>query len=209
MASRHGEPLGRAERKGASAFRAREELAQVSTRPFKVVGDDLVGFGGAIAPLVEPVGELFVEVGAPALRGGLVRRVAEQEMPEPVAVVSAPPCALGTDHVLADERGERRREATRVGSERGESVAVKDLPFHRRGLEQQPLVLAQLVEAGCEQRVDRRRDCLLVVCSEDRVGEFLREERVPVGFGDDLRPHLRRHVSPRPGEAGRDHLVDV
>jgi hypothetical protein len=84
-------------------LRDRPELAAVLERPLEVVPEDLVELDelGPVAP--EPQGEEFVELGTGCLGQGVVRGVPDQEVPEPVAVLSDELWLLGAEEVLPDE----------------------------------------------------------------------------------------------------------
>ena len=84
---------------------------------------------------LEPVGEGEVEPGAGRLRDRFVRGVADEEVPEAVAVAAGAGAALRDHEVLARKRAEQPRErvARRLGQERleragGERLAPRPTP---------------------------------------------------------------------------------
>ena len=123
----------------------------------EVVSDDLVPLDERLAVLVEPVGEARVQVGADCLGQGVVGGVADQEVAEAVAVVAGELGAVGTDELVADERGEPGRDLRLLGGERLHGAAVEDLALDRAAFEHPALGFVELVEAGRQQRLQRRR----------------------------------------------------
>ena len=80
-----GEPLARRERQ---RLILPPELDEVAVRLFEVVADNLLALDELPAVLVEPVREASVEVGPDRLGKCVVGGVANQEVTEPVTVIS-------------------------------------------------------------------------------------------------------------------------
>ena len=117
------------------------------------------------------------------------RRLASNELP------LLESCELGRDlttNVVVDERLDR--------------TLGKDQADHRRRIDDRPLVVGKLVEARCQQRMDRRgdRDPAQVAGwfpatvdqakhagVDEHRDELLDEERVALGSGDHLGPRRR------------------
>ena len=172
------------------------ELRLVSGCLLEVVADDLVALDQGVAVLVEPVGEAGVQVGTDRLGERVVGGIADQQMAEAVAVVAGELGAVGADELVAHERGEPGRDLRLLGRQRLHGAAMEDLALDRASLEHAPLGLVELVEAGCEQRLQRRRHVDLLVPGGHR--EHLRDEERVAGrsVGDPL-AQLRRDARPR------------
>ena len=123
-----------------------------------MVADDLVAFDERLAVVVEPVGEAGVQVGAERLGERVVGGVADQQVAEAVAVVAGDLRTVGTDELPADESGEPGRHLRLLGGERLHRAAVEDLALDGAPLEHRAFGLVELVEAGRQQRLQRRRD---------------------------------------------------
>ncbi len=85
------------------------ELDQVAGRLLEVVGDDLVPLDERLPVLVEPVRETRVEIGTHRLWQGVVRSVADEQMPEAVAVLARELSTVGPDQLAAHQPCESRR----------------------------------------------------------------------------------------------------
>src|SRR6266511_4313662 len=100
-----------------------------------------------------------MELGPELLRHRLVRRIADEEMPEPERVFAWKICPVGPDELLAHERlkvaadlcAQLGRRQRRDGSE------VEDPALDRRALDDGALLIAQPVEPSSQQGLDRRR----------------------------------------------------
>ena len=93
-------------------------------------------------------GEALVELGARLLRERVVRRVADEDVPEPERVVAGKPRPLRPHELLAHERRADALETSAVlGRERLHGRAVEDLPLDGAALERGALALRELVEA--------------------------------------------------------------
>ena len=79
------------------------ELAKVVRGTLEVVADDLVLLQESRNRL-DPVGEALMQLGPDLLRQRLVRGVADQQVPEPVGVVSSDLRMVRTDELLPDQR---------------------------------------------------------------------------------------------------------
>ena len=108
--------------------------------------------------LLEPGRVALVQVGAELLRHRLVRRLADQDVPEAEAVDAGERRPVRGDQLLADERAEALLDlaAQLVVGERLDRARVEDRSLDRRPLDRPPLAAAQLVEPRGEQHLDRR-----------------------------------------------------
>src|SRR3954468_10013942 len=80
------------------------ELGKAACGLLEVVANDLLEFDERAAVGFEPGGKAAVQVGADALRQAVVDRVANQQMPEAVAVLVRELGPIWADELLADER---------------------------------------------------------------------------------------------------------
>ena len=133
------------------------ELRVIAGGLLEVVADDLVALDESVAVLVEPVCEARVQVGADSLGEGVVGSVADQQVAEAVAVVAGDLSAVGTEELAPHECCEPGRDLSLLGRKRLHTAAVEDLALDRAALEDATLGLVELVEAGGEQRLQRRR----------------------------------------------------
>jgi hypothetical protein len=181
-----------------------------------VVAEELVQLDQVRAVLFEPGGEALVQFGSRGLGESVVGGVAYQQVAEAESVLGREPGLVGTDQLLADERGEARSQVPFLGSESLDRAAVEDLPFDRATLEDGALPAFELIEAcgqqrlqagrddhltlglaghgqhlGDEQRVTARRMCdLLAPIGGNRFGE----QRVDGVLGERLEPKRARPV---------------
>ena len=125
----------------------------------QVVAEQLVELDqGGSAP-VEPGGELFVQLGAKLLGDRSVDGIVDEHVHEAEAVLAREVGRLQTDEVAPD-RTEQVRPCLRLllgGKHRGDGATVKHHPLDRRSFEHISLRRREPVEAGGEQRLDRRR----------------------------------------------------
>ncbi len=183
----------------------RPELAPIRVGPLEVVSDNLVHLDLGIprpVGLLEPVGEPFVQVGAPSLEDPLVRRVTDEDVLEPIVRPVGIGRQLLAHEALADDRGEVLRHLVTVGRAREvpDGDGGKRLADDRRRLHDGPLVGLEQVEPRREQGVDARRHGQRVDLSGDLhapIGlpqdagidehrdELLDEQRVAVGSVED------------------------
>ena len=156
-----------------------------------MVADDLLLPAELRAGLrFEPGSEPRVEIGAELLRHGCVGDVSDQHVVEAEAVVALVERSVRSEQLLSRQgeedaaqpvRAERRRQELRDGA------AVEQPPLDRSALEHRPLTRLEAVDAGGEERMNRRRHG--VVCRVGIVGEhgehLLDEQRVALGRVDD------------------------
>ena len=95
---------------------------------------------------------------------------------------------VGLDQALADERGEMRHHLYVLGYKRLHGAEVEDLAVDRGPLEHDPLADRELIEARCEQRLQRRRDDDLAVGVAGDRQHLPDEERVAARCPHDLLP---------------------
>ena len=92
-------PGAKRERLGGRVDRG--ELHAIAVRLLQVVADDLVLLREA--DLVEPVRKSLVQLGAELLRHRFIRRVANQQVPEPERVLAGQVGPVGPDQLLPNE----------------------------------------------------------------------------------------------------------
>ena len=182
-----------------------------------MVRDDLLlsahGFPGHA---LEPVREPLVQLGAPRLRDRLVRRVADQQVPEAEGVLArerrarrggSAPCARAPSGPTARARARPRVRA------RGPAPTKNVLTDHGRRLEHDALLRREAVEPRGQQRLDRRRDRdgrksstatpPAVLADEASVVDqhrerLLDEQRVALGRSGDALDELVGELRPTP-----------
>jgi hypothetical protein len=167
------------------------ELAKVAHGALEVVSDDLVLLQESWNRF-DPVGEALMQLGPDLLRQRLVCGVADQQVPEPVGVVSSDLCVVGTDELLPDQRDQLvgyavarcRRSQSRDGA------SVKDLAFDGSSLDHGALGVVQQVEPRLQESTDRRRDHDCAVCLAGEGRHFLQEQRVALGYRKGVPPRL-------------------
>ena len=108
--------------------------------------------------LVEPVGEEHVQLGPRGLRQRVVSRVPDEQVPEAESVVPGKLRLVGPDELLPDERRQSAGHGRLVRREDGHGAAVEDATLDGTALQDLALGGVELVEAGGEKRLDRRRD---------------------------------------------------
>ncbi len=151
-------------------------------RLFEVVAHDLVGFDEVARLRLEPACEALVQLGPGRLRESVICGVADEQMAEPEPVVSRELGPVGSDVLLANERGQSRRHLQLVGAEGLYGAAVEDLTLDRASLENTALLGLELVDTRGEQRLDRRwHDDLGILRALEHRHHLLHEERVPPG----------------------------
>ena len=185
-----GEPLSRP--LGEAVVRL-PQLPPIAGGLLQVVAEHLVQLQERRSVAFQPVGEALVQLGPKLLGHRPVDGVADEDVHEPEAVLAGEVRRLRTHEVPPDrteQMSARLRPFVRW-KQGGDGAAVKHRPLDRRPLQQVSLGRREPVEAGGEQRLDRRRqDELLGRTAVSRlVGEqLLEEERVPGGGLRDLRP---------------------
>ncbi len=117
-------------------------------------------------------------------------------MAEAEAVLARELRRVGTDQLPAHERGQARRDLGLLRPERLHGAAVEDLALDRAALEHPPLGRVELVEAGREQRLQRRRHLDLVSRLTGHRQHLADEQRVAAGRRGDPRAQLLRHSRP-------------
>ena len=161
----------------------------------EVVADDLVRLERG-STLRESIREALVELRAGGLRQRLVGGIPNQGVTEPVRlVVQEQPVGIGTDQVLPHERSQHRPElhVHMLGHERLQSAVVEHAPDDGSALQHRALGRLELVEAGGEQRLDRRRHADVPVGGvPDERDHLLDEQRVALGAAPD--PLTERRV---------------
>ena len=156
----------------------------------EVVSDDLLLPGQLRAGLrFDPGSEPRVEIGAELLRHGCIRDVSDQDVVEAEAVVALVERPVRPEQLLARQGEEDAAQPVRAvrRQELRDRAAVEQPPLDRSALEHRPLTRLEPVDAGREERLNRRRHG--VVCCLGIVGEhgehLLDEQRVALGRVDD------------------------
>jgi hypothetical protein len=122
-----------------------------------VVAYDLVELDELAADLVEPAGESLVEIGPRLLGERVVRRVADEDVPEPKRVVAGKQRLFRSHELLAHEAEQTGRDLRILRRERLNGRAVEDLPLDGAAFKGSTLRSRKLIEARREQRLDARR----------------------------------------------------
>ena len=181
------------------------QLFQVAARLLEVMPDDLVELDQTLPVLLEPGGEPLVEIRARRLRQRVVRRVADEDVPEAERVVVRERRALGPYELLSHEPEQPRRNLRILGRERLHGRAVEHLPFDGAALERRTLRPRQLVEPRRQQCVDARRDGHLGIGRRlEHRHHLLDEERIAVGRREDALAKVRLDV---PRELGEEQVA--
>ena len=146
--------------------------------------------------LREPVAEVLVQLRALRFRKAVVGGVAHEEMAEAKRILAGEERPVRPDQLLADERGQLGREPRLLGRERLDDAVVEHLAFDGAALEHGALRPVELVEAGCEQRLQRRRHLdLAVVGGLHHRCHLFHEERVAAGGLQDPLTHVCAELS--------------
>ena len=115
---------------------------------------------------------------------------------------------MGPDQLVADERRELcPGRAASIRRELAERLPLEVVADHGRTLEHVALLLGQPVEAGGEQRVDRRWHVSRVTALREHGEQLLDEERVPLR--DLADPRARRVVERGTLEQVLDQLLGL
>ena len=179
-----GQPLPRLP--GDRVVRRHPELGAIAARLLQVVAEDLVELDQIAAVLGEPAGEALVQLRPRRLRERVVGGVADQQVPEAEGVLAGKLALVGADELLANERGQARHHLRLLGGQRLDRAAMEDAPLDRAPLEHVPLGRIQLVEAGGQQCLDRRRHGDLAASRLGHERDHLLDvERVPLGRVED------------------------
>ena len=156
-------------------------------RLLEVVPDDLVPFDQVVRR--EPVGELLVQLRARRLRQRLVRGVADEQVAKAVPLVLGEGRRGRADELLAHERRQMRLDvgANKTGRELRHRSTMEHLALDRAALHHDADVAVERVDAGLEERVDRRRDDDLPVAAvlAHHREHLLDVQRVSGGGGHD------------------------
>ena len=157
---------GTVEKGGSLATRGRGarvvvvELLAVEVGLLEVVGDHHVEVAGEVfRRRLHPRADLEMQIGSGALEQPSVRGVADQHVVEPDDRFVAPVGAGRLDLLLAAQPLDHGVEivAAGVGQQRGQGAERELRPDDRRQLEHPSLGVGEALDAGGEQRLDRRR----------------------------------------------------
>ena len=184
----------------------RPELGEIPVRLLEVVSEYLLVLQRAVAvDAVRPADELLVKRRTSALQKSVVRRFANEDVVEAVRVFERTLRGIRSHELLGAERGEKIGDLIlqRVRSELLDGTFGEHIAGDCRRLDHGALLAGERVEAGREQRLDRRRDSEVAepvrgapvfvfqdqkpVVDQHRE-ELLDEERVSLGRFDDVGP---------------------
>ena len=177
------------------------ELAPVAPRALEVEAEQLVlrvGLG------LQPLGELLVQLGAPALGHAVVGDLADQRVREAEAILARVLGPLGMDELVARQRRQRRGQGVAAHQGR-ERAAMEAAPLDGGVLEQRALGHVEEVEARRQHRLDRRRQLAWPVRRHADRHQLLEEQRVALGAVD----HAPRRDAPRAQLGDQRQRVDL
>ena len=192
-------PPGRA---GQLVVEGHPELGAVEAGLLEVVAEYLVQLDQLDAVLLQPGCQALVQLGAGRFRQCLVGGVADQQVTETEAVLADELGFVGSDQLLAHERGEAWRHLGLGRGERLDGATVEVLALDRASLEHTALGRIELIQAGGEQGLQGGRDNDLALCFAGHRQHSLDEEWVAARRAHDLGAQLS-------GDLLRDQLVDV
>ena len=136
----------------------RAELAQMLMCLLEMPADRLIVLDGFPGPALEPVGQARMQLRARALQNTAIGRVADQHVVEAQRRLAEEPADIRLDQLTAPQRFEPRVEVSDLArQEMGERRARKLTADDRGALQHDPLLGAQPLDAGGQQRLDRRR----------------------------------------------------
>ena len=149
-------------------------------RLLEVVPDDLISLDELLRR--EPVGEALVELGPHCLGERLVRRVPDEQVAEPEALVLREGGRRRTDELLPYQRRKVRLDGgtDRIRSKNGDGATMEDLALDGSALHDDAHVPVERVDPRLQERVDRRRNSDLAVSAvlADHRQHLLDVERV-------------------------------
>ena len=129
-------------------------------------------------------------------------------MPEAIGVLARELRPVGPHELAPDERRQRRAQLGLGRRQRLHRAAMERSPLDGAAFEHRALGRIQLVEAGAQQRLDRRRHGHLSVGRvTDEADHLLDEERVPLGRPED--PAAQRMIDLGAVEQALDELLGV
>lgn len=178
-----------ADETAALAFQT--ELFEVPERLLEVVAGDLLVLHRPFRVLAfDPVGEAFVEIASQLLRDRLVGGIADEDVDEPEGVLVRERDGLGRGDKLEPDEVDQRAAEVDVGGQVPNRAAPKLLSDDGCALDCAALLGVELVDAGCEQRLDRRWDIGGAPVVLEHRQRLLDEQRVALGCGSDPRSHV-------------------
>src|SRR2546425_10615571 len=139
----------------------RPELGEIPVRLLEVVPEYLLVLQRAVAvDTIRPADELLVERRPRTLQQSVVGRLANQNVMEAVRVLERTLRGIRSHELLGAERGEKIGDLIlqRVRSELLDGTFGEHIAGDCRRLDHGALLAGERVEAGREQRLDRRRD---------------------------------------------------
>ena len=161
----------------------------------EVVGPDLDEL--LARDLVQPVGDLLVQLGAGALGEARVGDVADEDVLEAVrALARDRRAALAGDEVAQEQVVEDGLEILDLGHQVRDGALPEDPADHRGALQQPLLVPRQPVDAGRDHRLQRVGDPLRRGAAlEQHPRRLLDEERVALRLLEQRLPLRRRELA--------------
>ena len=158
----HGQAVERPPRQGPAVVVVEGvEFDTVANSLREVVRDDLDVFGEAVAePLLEPISEACVDLGAGHLGQAVVGDVPDDDASEPEGIVAVEPAAIGPDQLLVHQREQRCADWLRLvrRSQGSHGRSLKGAPNDGCPLGHHLLGRSQAIDPRCHESVDRRRD---------------------------------------------------
>src|SRR5439155_24474264 len=127
-----------------------------AVRLLQVEPEDLLVFPHAFRdPRLEPPSEALVQFRAQLLWHRVIRRIANQDVPEPETVVAREQGAAGANEFLADEGHQVATDAAarRLRQELGERAAVEHAPLDRRTFDHRSFLPLEPIDPRTEQRL--------------------------------------------------------
>ncbi len=197
-ASRSEQPRRRARRKLPVD---RAELLPEHIRLLEVVAEDLVALeGGRRRCAFQPVGQVLVEPSTHRLGNRRVRGIPDQEMPEAIRLLAGDERVHRPHELVAHEARQMPFDVAAhvVRNEGGNRAAMEHLALHGPSLQHRPHVPIERVDAGLQQRLDRRRHGHVAAPAFADHGEHLLDEQGVTG-GGDRDPLAQCQVDRRPG----------
>jgi hypothetical protein len=143
-----------------------------------------------------------VELCTHRFRLSVVDGIADQEMPEPKAVLARNLRRARLDEALADERGQPRPHLDVARRERLDRPAVEELALDRGTLEHGPLDGLELIQPCRQQSLQRRRHANLALRLAGHRQHLQDEQRVATRRALDALAEPTRDLR-------RDELLDV
>ena len=176
---------------GDRAVGRQAELPPVAERLLEVPAGDLVQLDQLLSVDLQPAGEGGVQLRPLTFGQCVVGGVADQQVAEPVRLVAVEQRVVGSDQLLAHERGQVGVHTLAQAGRRqfADSAAVEHLALNRPPFDHRPLRLGQPLQARCQQRLDGWRHVRTAALMDQR-GHLLQKQRVALAGLHHPRPGL-------------------